>query len=375
MPIFGGYDASKLKPQLKMAVTRFSIASNKKSALSKQQCREIAKMLDESPPREEKARIKAEALIRDDDTIEAYEILQLTCDLLFERIRLVSHSSSCPPDLVESVSTLIWASSVVDIPELVEIRRQFRHKYGRDFEEDAMRNAGGVVNARVASKLSVQPPSAYDVQVYLEKIADEHGVMWKPKVPMRPHEMCEPTRAPTGDSVPTRGGSSGLIIASAPPMSPSAYSVASHVGGGTGTGTGTGTGGGVPSHIGVVAGGRSEYSRVLPRPPHHHLTQDDNVRMIADDIGEEDIFVPGASTSKSNVPPRGRGSDEGGDEDDDDGGGEGEGGEGDGGGGGRTGRVARDQISGERPDGSGGGAGGGSDSFDDLAARFASLQR
>ena len=367
MPIFGGYDASKLKPQLKMAVTRFSIASNKKSALSKQQSREIAKMLDESPPREEKARIKAEALIRDDDTIEAYEILQLTCDLLFERIRLVSHSSSCPPDLVESVSTLMWASSVVDIPELVEIRKQFRHKYGRDFEEDAMRNAGGVVNARVASKLSVQPPSAYDVQVYLEKIADEHGVEWKPRVPMNAHEMYEPTRAPTGESVPTRGGSSGLIIPSAPPMSPSAYSVASHIGGGTGTGTGTG----VPSYIGVVPGGRSEYSRVLPRPPHHHLTQDDNVRMIADDIGEPDIFVPGASTSKSNKSPRGGGRDEDGDDD----GGEGEGGEGDGGGGDRTGRVARDQSAGERTDGSGGGAGGGSDSFDDLAARFASLQR
>jgi vacuolar protein sorting-associated protein IST1 len=363
MPIFGGYDASKLKPQLKMAVTRFSIASNKKSALSKQQSREIAKMLDESPPREEKARIKAEALIRDDDTIEAYEILQLTCDLLFERIRLVSHSSSCPPDLVESVSTLMWASSVVDIPELVEIRKQFRHKYGRDFEEDAMRNAGGVVNARVASKLSVQPPSAYDVQVYLEKIADEHGVEWKPRVPMNAHEMYEPTRAPTGESVPTRGGSSGLIIPSAPPMSPSAYSVASHIGGG-------GTGG-VPSYIGVT-GPRSEYARVLPRPPHHHDNAQ-NVRMIADDIGEPDIFVPGASTSKSNKSPRGGGRDE--DGDDDGGEGEGEGGEGDGGGGDRTGRVARDQSAGERTDGSGGGAGGGSDSFDDLAAKFASLQR
>ena len=29
--IFGGYKASKLKPQLKMAVTRFQIASNKVS--------------------------------------------------------------------------------------------------------------------------------------------------------------------------------------------------------------------------------------------------------------------------------------------------------------------------------------------------------
>ena len=68
--IFGGYKASKLKPQLKMAVTRFQIAANKKSALMKQQIREIAKMLAEDPPKEEKARIKSEALIRDDNTVE-----------------------------------------------------------------------------------------------------------------------------------------------------------------------------------------------------------------------------------------------------------------------------------------------------------------
>ena len=43
-------------------------------------------------------------------------------------------------------------------------------------------------------------PSAYDVQVYLEKIADEHGMEWTPRVPMRVHEMYEPTRAPTGDT-------------------------------------------------------------------------------------------------------------------------------------------------------------------------------
>ncbi|EED86570.1 predicted protein, partial [Thalassiosira pseudonana CCMP1335] len=178
MPFFGGYKAAKLKPQLKMAVTRFSIASNKKSALMKQQIREIAILLADQPPKEEKARIKAEALIRDDNTVEAYEILQLTCELLSERIHLISHSKECPPDLISSISTLIWASTIVDIPELVIIRQQFRYKFGKEFDDEAMQNVGGVINERVAAKLSVQPPSAYLVQTYLEKIADEHEVQW-----------------------------------------------------------------------------------------------------------------------------------------------------------------------------------------------------
>ena len=61
-------------------------------------------------------------------------------------------------------------------------------------------DAEAVIVIQTMRKLSVQHPSAYDVRVYLEKIADEHGVEWTPRVPMRVHEMYEPTRAPTGDT-------------------------------------------------------------------------------------------------------------------------------------------------------------------------------
>jgi len=55
--------------ELKMAVSRIQIASNKKAALLKQNMREVAKLLAEG--KEEKAKIRAEALIRDDNLIEA----------------------------------------------------------------------------------------------------------------------------------------------------------------------------------------------------------------------------------------------------------------------------------------------------------------
>jgi len=156
----------------------------------------------------------------------------------------------------------------VDIPELVKIRKQFRYKYGREFEEEAVRNARGVVNERVASKLSVQPPSAYFVQVYLETIAAEHGVEWKPKVP---REALEIYRAPVGESLPARGGS-GLINASDPPM-PSFRTMA-------------------PS----IREGQSKH-------------------MFAEDIKEEDIFVPCAT--KSEPFPGGKGGrDDNGDDND-----------------------------------------------------------
>jgi vacuolar protein sorting-associated protein IST1 len=189
-----------------MACGRIQIASNKKAALLKQSTREVAVLLSENPPKEEKARIRAEALIRDDHLIEAYEILQLECELLHERIKLLQYSKTCPHDLVSVVSTLIWASHRVDIPELLLIRKQFCAKYGKEFEENAMRNVDGCLNERVVSKLSVEPPAAYLVQTYLERICEQFEVDWTPSMKLSADQMIEPMAAPVGYSVSVAQG-------------------------------------------------------------------------------------------------------------------------------------------------------------------------
>lgn len=178
--------------ELKMACGRIQIASNKKSALLKQSMREVALLLAEDPPREEKAKIRAEALIRDDNMIEAYEILQLECELLHERIKLIQYSKTCPQDLVSVISTLIWASHRVDFEELNLIRKQFSAKYGKVFVEHAMRNVGGVLNERVVSKLSIEPPAAYLVQTYLERICEQFQVDWTPSIKLTADDLVEP---------------------------------------------------------------------------------------------------------------------------------------------------------------------------------------
>ena len=200
--------------ELKMAVSRFQIASNKKAALLKQNMREVAVLLADDPPKEEKARIKAEALIRDDNLIEAYDILSLECELLSERIKLIEFSKECPPDLVSCISTLIYATPRVDVPELAVIRKQFRAKYGKKFEEAAMNNTGGVLNERVVTKLSVQPPAAYLVQTYLERICEKYEVDWAPTIRLTVDQMGEPMAPPVGFSVPV-GQGTGLGATSA----------------------------------------------------------------------------------------------------------------------------------------------------------------
>jgi vacuolar protein sorting-associated protein IST1 len=197
-----------------MAVHRFQMASNKKSALLKQSMREVAILLAEDPPKEEKARITAEALIRDDYMIEAFDILSLTCELLSERLKLISFTKECPPDLIASVATLMYAAPRVDIPELQFIRKQFRAKYGKKFEEDAMSNVGGVLNERVVTKLSVEPPAAYLVQTYLERSCEKYEVDWSPSVRLNVSQMGEPMAPPSGFSVPiARGTGLGPVVA------------------------------------------------------------------------------------------------------------------------------------------------------------------
>jgi len=202
----GSFNANKLKTNLKMAVQRLNMASNKKSALVKQSMRDVAVLLAEDPPKEEKARIKAEALIRDDYVIEAYDILGLHCELLAERIKLLQLSKECPPDLVSCISTLVYAAPRVDIPELATIRKQFTAKYGKKFDENAIGNIGYVVNERVMAKLSIQPPAAYLVQTYLEQICEKYEVEWSSNLKMSASQMGEPMAPPSGYSVPIGQG-------------------------------------------------------------------------------------------------------------------------------------------------------------------------
>jgi vacuolar protein sorting-associated protein IST1 len=119
----------------------------------------------------------------------------------------------------EAVCTLIWAASRVEIPELVEVKKQLTKKYGQDFAASAMRNVDGCVNERVMLKLSVQPPSAYLVMSYMKEIAKQYNVKWEPDESSLVDPLA-PAPAPTGKTVQVSGVSGpdfAAIYAASPP--------------------------------------------------------------------------------------------------------------------------------------------------------------
>ena len=120
--------------------------------------------------------------------MECYELIQLFCDLLLERIRIITHDKICPNDLLGPVSTLIWCSDRVEIEELVPVRNQLYYKFGSSFVQEAQNNSNCMVNASVLKKLSIEPPSAYQVQRYLKEIAKEFKVDWSPEFEILPDD-------------------------------------------------------------------------------------------------------------------------------------------------------------------------------------------
>lgn len=161
----------------------------------KRQKKDIAALLRDN--KEEKARIRTEAIIREDFKLEALDILSLLCELLHERMGLIISMKQCPPDMVESVSTLIWAAPRVEVPELQKVAKLFKAKYGKEFFMRASRNTDGVVNEKIVNKLGVQPPNAFLVLSYMKAIAKANGVEWVPSE-VTGSKLNEPLPAPRG---------------------------------------------------------------------------------------------------------------------------------------------------------------------------------
>lgn len=273
----------------------------------KQQKREIANLISASPPKVEEAHIRTETLIREDNTIEAYEILKLSCELLVERLKLISSTKTCPADLVSTIQTLIWASARVDIAEFTDISKQFKTKYGKQFYEDAMNNTDNVLNERVFVKLSVQPPSAGLVQAYLEKIAQEFEVDWAPVD--NKYDASRPVPPPTGYSIPAASGSGlgGVVYAS-----DARYANGSEAGVGYANGSEAGVAYAPPAPGAyAVAGPAAGDFKGLEAPP-------PSGGAIPPPIIDAEIYIPPApgQPPRPNAPKDGGGND---DDDDDDG--------------------------------------------------------
>jgi vacuolar protein sorting-associated protein IST1 len=148
-----GFNPTKTKVQLKLALNRLQLLQQKKTALSQNTRREIGQLLKQS--KFESARVRVEHVIREDFLVEALELLQLYVDTLLARFGLVTTLSyrilirELDAGIAEAVTVLVYAAPRVDIQELSIIREQLIQKYGKDLVEKTTTFAKDHVNPRV----------------------------------------------------------------------------------------------------------------------------------------------------------------------------------------------------------------------------------
>ena len=81
------FDANKAKVQLKMLINRLNLLTSKKANLAKAEKRKVAMLLRED--KEHNARILVEQIIREDYTLEAYDLLKQYTEMLIARFNVV----------------------------------------------------------------------------------------------------------------------------------------------------------------------------------------------------------------------------------------------------------------------------------------------
>lgn len=165
----------KLKTTIKMAISKLQFIQEKKTAMTKQQRRLLADLLNQG--KESSAKIRVENIIRDDIYIELLEYLELYCELLLARISLIADKSVCDESLLESVESIIYSAPHTELKELAQLRELLILKFGVEFGKQVKEKAENVPD-KIIKRCNVAPPSDELVNLYLCEIARTYGAVY-----------------------------------------------------------------------------------------------------------------------------------------------------------------------------------------------------
>ena len=126
--MFGGFlrpkfDANKTKVNLKMLINRLNLLTQKKANLAKQQKREIALLLRDN--KETRARILVEHIIREDYTLEAYDVIKQYTEMLIARFNVIVTEEELKPEVADAVCAIVYSGWLMGT-EITELKTQFQ---------------------------------------------------------------------------------------------------------------------------------------------------------------------------------------------------------------------------------------------------------
>jgi len=171
---------AKLKTNLKLAIQRLKLLEKKKTEQSLKGRKEIADYISINKP--DRAKIRVEHIIREDNMVEGLEIIEMFCDLLLARFGLIEKMKELDPGLDEAIGTILWVSPRIsnDVQEFKLISDILTSKYGTPYAESCRADRIGNVNEKVKRRMGIEPPSKLLIEQYLIEIAKNFNVNYIP---------------------------------------------------------------------------------------------------------------------------------------------------------------------------------------------------
>ncbi|WOK92449.1 hypothetical protein Cni_G01140 [Canna indica] len=169
---------TRCKTCLNLAISRIKLLRNKRELQLKHMRKEICQYIQTG--QEAIARIRVEYIIREQNILAAYEIIELFCEFVLARVPILETQRDCPIELQEAVASIIFASPrCSDLPELLHVRNLFSTKYGKEFVAAASElRPESNVNRTIIEKLSVKaPPAELKIKI-LKEVAQEYQLDW-----------------------------------------------------------------------------------------------------------------------------------------------------------------------------------------------------
>ncbi|XP_020147550.1 uncharacterized protein [Aegilops tauschii subsp. strangulata] len=217
-----GFKPDKCKIALKMAMARIKLLRNKKEVQVRQMRREVAQLLDGN--QDQTARIRVEHVIREEKFMQAYDLIEVYCELIVARMSIIDSQKTCPIDLKEAIASVIFASMrCSDVTELADVRKNFTSKYGKEFATSALEvRPDSGVNRLVIEKLSAGAPDVQTKTKTLSSIAAEHNIKWEPKAfeEQKQNEDRMYGSTYSGGNIPTSGSPASSVPTPQPAAAP-----------------------------------------------------------------------------------------------------------------------------------------------------------
>lgn len=171
------FKTDKFKPTINLAISRLAVLKNQRNTRLRQSRSDVLQLL-QLPDNHQRALVRVEHVIKEQNMLDVYDEIEGYFNLLVERIHLIAQQRECPDELEEAASGILFAASRCgDFPEIQEIRAILTSRFGKEFAARAIELRNNCrVHPKIITKLSTRMPSLESRMKVLREIASENNI-------------------------------------------------------------------------------------------------------------------------------------------------------------------------------------------------------